>query len=128
MWAAFLVSNRPQARRTATRLTNDKERKSIPDRTLRTSGSGLYPRDGRRCRRASLSRLPLIDGSRWRIWPGDLATTLRWLPTTELQVVAIDHEFYSHVLIDQSDGSQVGVIQAGAEWPAKQVQRHLKKG
>ena len=70
----------------------------------------------------------LEDGTKWRIWPGDLATTLRWLPTTELQVVAIDHEFYSHVLIDQSDGSQVSVIQAGAEWPAKQVQRHLKKG
>ena len=70
----------------------------------------------------------LEDGTRWRIWPGDMATTLQWLPTTRLHVVAIDHEFYSHVLIDQSDGSQVGVIQAGAEWPAKQVQRHLKKG
>jgi hypothetical protein len=70
----------------------------------------------------------LDDGSRWRIWPGDLATTLRWLPTTELKVVAVDHEFYSHVLIDQSDGSRVGVIQADADWPTKQVQRHLKKG
>jgi len=70
----------------------------------------------------------LEDGSRWRIWPGDLASTLRWLPTTELKVVAVDHEFYSHVLIDQSDGSRVGVIQAGADWPAKQVQWHLKKG
>jgi hypothetical protein len=70
----------------------------------------------------------LDDGSRWRIWPGDLATTPRWLPTTELKVVAIDHEFYSHVLIDQSDGSRVGVIQADADWPTKQVQRHLKKG
>jgi hypothetical protein len=46
----------------------------------------------------------------------------------ELEVVTIDHEFYSHVLIDQSDGSQVGVIQAGADWPAKQVQWHLKEG
>jgi FtsP/CotA-like multicopper oxidase with cupredoxin domain len=32
----------------------------------------------------------LEDGSRWRIWPGDIAATLQWLPTTELQVVAID--------------------------------------
>jgi hypothetical protein len=42
--------------------------------------------------------------------------------------VAVDHEFYSHVLIDQSDGSQFGVVRADADWPAKQVQRHLKKG
>jgi hypothetical protein len=70
----------------------------------------------------------LEDGTRWRIWPGDIATTLQWLPTTQLQVVAIDHEFYSHVLINQSDGSKVGVIRADADWPAKQVQRHLKKG
>jgi hypothetical protein len=70
----------------------------------------------------------LEDGTRWRIWPGDIATTLRWLPTTQLQVVATDHEFYSHVLINQSDGAKVGVIQADADWPAKQVQWHLKKG
>jgi hypothetical protein len=70
----------------------------------------------------------LEDGSRWLIWPGDLATTLRWLPTTELHVAAIDHEFCSHVLVDRSDGSQVGVIRADTEWPAKEVQRHLKKG
>ncbi len=68
----------------------------------------------------------LGDGTRWRIWPGDIATTLHWLPTTQLH--AIDHEFYSHVLINQSDGSKVGVIRADADWPAKQVQRHLKKG
>jgi len=70
----------------------------------------------------------LEDGTRWRIWPGDIATTLKWLPTTQLQLLAIDHEFYSHVLINQSDGSKVGVIQADVDWPAKQVQRHLKKG
>ena len=57
----------------------------------------------------------LEDGTRWRIWPGDIATTLQWLPTTQLQVVAIDHEFYSHVLINQSDGPQVGVVRADAE-------------
>jgi len=42
----------------------------------------------------------LKDGSRWRIWPGDIATTLQWLPTTELQVVAIDDDFCTHALID----------------------------
>ena len=70
----------------------------------------------------------LEDGARWRIWPGDIAATLKWLPTTELQVLASDHEFCSHVLINQSDGSRVGVIQADADWPAEQVRRHLKKG
>jgi hypothetical protein len=70
----------------------------------------------------------LEDGTRWHIWPGDIATTLQWLPTTQLQVVAIDREFCSHVLINQSDGSKVGAIRADADWPAKQVRRHLKKG
>jgi hypothetical protein len=70
----------------------------------------------------------LEDGSRWRIWPGHLATTLQWLPTTELKVVATDHEFYSHVLINPSDGSRVGVIRADAQWPKTQVQRHLRGG
>jgi len=40
----------------------------------------------------------LEDGSRWRIWPGDIAATLQWLPTTELEVLAIDHEFCTHAL------------------------------
>ena len=70
----------------------------------------------------------LEDGSRWRIWPGDIARTLQWLPTTELQVLAIDDEFCSHALINQTDGSRVGVIKAEADWPAEQVRRHLKQG
>jgi hypothetical protein len=28
----------------------------------------------------------LEDGSLWRIWPGDIALTLNWLPTTDLRV------------------------------------------
>jgi hypothetical protein len=70
----------------------------------------------------------LEDGSRWRIWPGDIAATLQWLPTTELEVLAIDHEFCTHALVDQRDGSRVGVIDAGADWPAEQVRRLLKQG
>jgi hypothetical protein len=70
----------------------------------------------------------LEDGSRWRIWPGDIAATLQWLPTTELQVAAIDDEFCSHALIDQTDGSRVGVIKADSDWPAEQVRRFLKRG
>jgi hypothetical protein len=70
----------------------------------------------------------LEDGTRWRIWPSDIATTPQWLPTTELQVLAIDHEFCLHALIDQSDGSRVGVIKADANWPAEQVQQYLEQG
>jgi hypothetical protein len=70
----------------------------------------------------------LEDGSRWRIWPGDIALTLQWLPTTELHVSAIDHEFCSHALIDQANGSRVGVIKADTDWPAEQVRRYLRQG
>jgi hypothetical protein len=70
----------------------------------------------------------LEDGSRWRIWPGDLAATLQWLPTTELQVVAIDGECCSHALVSHTDGTRVRVIAADADWPAEVVRRHLKRG
>jgi hypothetical protein len=70
----------------------------------------------------------LDDKSRWRIWPGDLAATLDWLPTTELRVLAIDDEFCSHALVDQADDSRVGVIKADADWPAERVRRFLKQG
>jgi hypothetical protein len=42
----------------------------------------------------------LEDASCWRIWPGDLAITLQWVPTTVLQVTEIDDEFCSHALVD----------------------------
>jgi len=54
----------------------------------------------------------LEDGSLWRIWPGDIALTLSWLPTTDLRVSEIGDEFCSHALIDQGDGSRVRVIEA----------------
>jgi len=70
----------------------------------------------------------LEDGTRWRIWPSDIAATLQWLPATEFQVSAIGHRFCSYALIDQSNGSRVGVIKADAGWPSKQVQRYLAQG
>ena len=33
------------------------------------------------------------DGSLWRIWPGDIALTLDWLPTTNLRVSEITDKF-----------------------------------
>jgi hypothetical protein len=70
----------------------------------------------------------LEDGSSWRIWPGDIALRLRWLPTTVLQVSAIEDEFCSHALIDQSDGSRVRAIRASEDWPVQRVRQSLKKG
>ena len=70
----------------------------------------------------------LEDGSLWRIWPGDLALTLNWLPTTDLRVSEISDEFCSHALIDRADGSRVRVIKASKDWPVEQVRRFMKKG
>ena len=70
----------------------------------------------------------LEDGSRWQIWPGDIAATLQWLPDTELRVSAIDDALCSHALINQLDGSRVRVIDANADWPVAQVQRSLREG
>jgi hypothetical protein len=66
--------------------------------------------------------------ARWRIWPGDIAATLESLPTTQLQVAAIDDEFCSHALVNQEDSSRVRVIDASADWPVAQVKQSLKEG
>jgi hypothetical protein len=70
----------------------------------------------------------LEDGSRWRIWPGDVAATLQWMPTTELQLVVIEDECCSHALVSQTDGTRVRVIAAEADWTAEAVRQHLKRG
>ena len=49
----------------------------------------------------------------WRIWPGDVALTLNWLPTTDLLISEIGDEFCSHALIDQLTGSRLRVIERG---------------
>ena len=46
--------------------------------------------------------MELSDGSVWRIWPADVAKTLQWLPTTEIDVVEIEHDICSHTLIDHA--------------------------
>src|SRR5215510_16311834 len=70
----------------------------------------------------------LEDGSSWRIWPGDIALTLAWSPTTVLEVSQIDDEFCSHALIDKSNGSRVRAIEASKDWPVQQVRQSFKKG
>ena len=70
----------------------------------------------------------LEDGSLWRIWPGDVALTLNWLPTTDLLISETGDEFCSHALIDQTDGSRVRVIEANEDWPVDRVRRSMKEG
>jgi hypothetical protein len=64
----------------------------------------------------------LSDGTRWRIWPGDIATTLGWLPTTDLEVVPSNDELWSHVLVNVADNTKVRVIAASKDWPAGATQ------
>jgi hypothetical protein len=70
----------------------------------------------------------LTDGSRWRIWPGDLATTLRWTSDAEIEVFPIEDEFCSHVLLDQSDGSRVRVADMSIDWPVERLRKFLGTG
>jgi hypothetical protein len=70
----------------------------------------------------------LENGSLWRIWSGDIALTLNWLPTTDLLVSRIADEFCSHALVDQTDGSRVRVIEAIEDWPVEHVRRSMKGG
>ncbi len=70
----------------------------------------------------------LEDGSLWRIWPGDIALTLNWLPTTNLLVSELGDVFCSHALIDQTDDSRVRVIEASENWPVEHVRRSMKEG
>jgi hypothetical protein len=64
----------------------------------------------------------LSDGTRWRIWPGDIATTLGWLPTTDLEVEPSNDELWSHVLVNVADNTKVRVIAASKDWPAGATQ------
>jgi len=68
----------------------------------------------------------LTDGSKWRIWPGDLATTLGWTPDTEIETLPIEDEFCSHVLVDQSHGSRVRAIEASNDWPVEETAQVLE--
>ena len=70
----------------------------------------------------------LSDNSAWRIWPGDISKTLKWLPTTEIDVVRVEHQVCSYALVDRSDGSLVRVIKADTDWPVDTVRQLLSTG
>ncbi len=67
----------------------------------------------------------LDDGSRWRIWPGDLGMTLGWKPDTKLSVIGIDDQFCSHALVDHAEGTRVRVISADEHWHPTEVARSM---
>jgi hypothetical protein len=68
----------------------------------------------------------LDDGSRWRVYPGDLNLTLNWQPETELTVVPVFDQLSSHVLA--GGGGHVRVIPADQNWPDGEVEAALKDG
>jgi hypothetical protein len=56
-------------------------------------------------------------------WPGDVALTLNWLPTTDLLISEIGDEFCSHALIDTD-----GVAAARDRGPVDRARRSMKEG
>lgn len=70
----------------------------------------------------------LDDGSRWQIFPGDLALTLNWKPETDLCLERSEDEVSSHALVNASDHSRVRVIAEGESWPDGEVKNALKSG
>jgi hypothetical protein len=70
----------------------------------------------------------LTDGSRWRVWPGDIAITLGWTSEAEIEPLPIDDEFCSHVLVDHSGGSRVRAIEASNDWPVEKLRHSLRGG
>jgi hypothetical protein len=70
----------------------------------------------------------LDDGSRWKIFPGDLDVTLQWKPETDLAVELFEDEVSSHALVNAADKSSVRVIPATEEWPVREVKHVLKEG
>jgi hypothetical protein len=70
----------------------------------------------------------LTDGSKWRVWPGDLAVTLGWTSEAEIEAVPIDDEFCSHALVDHSAETRVRAIEAGNDWPVERLRNSMRGG
>ena len=68
----------------------------------------------------------LADGSRWKIFPGDLDATLSWTPETDITLIETSEGVGSHALV--SDAGAVRAIPADQSWPEGEVRRELKKG
>jgi hypothetical protein len=70
----------------------------------------------------------LDDGTKWRIFPGDLDVTLSWQPDTELKLVRIVDDASSHALVNEADNSSVRVLPADENWSVKDVRDILGDG
>ena len=57
----------------------------------------------------------LEHGSTWRIWPGDLAATWQWTPSSRIVVSEIDEPYCTHALFDRTSGTRARVIEAVKE-------------
>jgi hypothetical protein len=68
------------------------------------------------------------DGSRWRIFPGDIDVTWNWQPDDDLKLVLIDDEASSHALVSASDNSSVRVLSVNEDWSAMDVKNILSEG
>jgi hypothetical protein len=80
-------------------------------------------------RRHSESHLvEMDDGSRWRIFPGDIDVTLNWQPDDDLKLVLIDDEASTHALVSASDNSSVRVLSVNEDWSAMDVKNILSEG
>jgi len=70
----------------------------------------------------------LDDGSKWKIFPGDLDITLHWGPDTDVRVEQVEEEISSHALVSVADNALVRVIPATKQWPVREVKKVLKEG
>jgi hypothetical protein len=68
----------------------------------------------------------LDDGSKWKIFPGDLDIALHWGPDTDVRVEQVGEEISSHVLVSAADDARVRA--ATKEWPVREVKKVLKEG
>lgn len=91
----------------------------------------ITPNAGRKVKIRSHAESHIVeldDGSRWKIFPGDLDVTLLWKPETDLLVQPIDDDVSSHALVNSADKSRVRVIPATNSWPVREVKQALKEG
>jgi hypothetical protein len=68
----------------------------------------------------------LEDGSRWRIFPGDIDITLGWTPEADLTPIKVGDQISSHVL--ESRSGSVRAIAADQNWSEWHVKSILKDG
>ncbi len=71
--------------------------------------------------------LQLIDGSLWRIWPGDIPTSIIWLPTSTIEVQEISDDLCSHRLTNLSNDEQVRAIHGAATWSVENLRDQLTR-